>query len=109
MNPTDYQLFIDNESGTYRPNPDYLYLLREFILSNFPGLHVTTLDCQKGAERMGALKDEQRECKKKHGNQMTYSWQRNGPVSVSAEFVRRSGRAKWHSRKASHFLFLEGA
>ncbi|KAJ5780852.1 hypothetical protein N7457_006012 [Penicillium paradoxum] len=70
--PADYELFIDNDSGTYRPNAEKLPLLREFVSSNFPGLHVTTLDCQADAERMSRLKDEQREFKKNQGNIITF-------------------------------------
>ncbi|KAL1845618.1 hypothetical protein Plec18170_009688 [Paecilomyces lecythidis] len=62
--PADYELFIDNDSGTYRPNAELLPLLREFLSNNFRGLRVITLDCQKDAEKMGHLKDEQREIKK---------------------------------------------
>ncbi|KAJ9271451.1 hypothetical protein DTO212C5_2531 [Paecilomyces variotii] len=63
--PADYELFIDNDSGTYRPNAELLPLLREFLSNNFPGLRVITLDCQKDADRMNHLKEEQREIKKK--------------------------------------------
>jgi len=79
--PADYELFIDNDSGTYRPNAEYLPLLKEFISANFPGLHVTTLDCQKDAERMHRLKEEQRERKKKEGRHITYVQQSNSSSS----------------------------
>jgi hypothetical protein len=83
--PADYELFIDNDSGTYRPNPEKLPLLQEFISSNFPGLHVTTLDCQKDAERQQQLKNEQRECKKTQGNQITYLQQSStSSLSISS-------------------------
>ena len=94
--PADYELFIDNDSGTYRPNAQYLHLLKGFISANFPALHVTTLDCQEDAERMRSLKDEQREFKKKEGQQMTFLQQRSSSsLSLSSsdeeELAERSG------------------
>jgi hypothetical protein len=79
--PADYELFIDNDSGTYRPNAKLLPVFREFLSSNLPGLHINTLDCQGDAKRMGALKEEQRERKKAAGRQMTFVQQRSGSFS----------------------------
>ena len=85
-----YELVIDNDSGTYRPNASMLPLLREFLSANFPGLKIVTLDCQKDAELMGKLKDEQREKKKREGQAMVFrqpsrSRIRSGSVSSSDE------------------------
>ncbi|RDW93242.1 C2 domain protein [Aspergillus mulundensis] len=96
--PDKYELFIDNDSGTYRPNAKYLYLLKEFFSSNFPGLHITTLDCQADAERMQQLKSEQREQKNSAGGQMAFLQQRSrssSSLSISSsdedELNERSG------------------
>ncbi|RMD43869.1 hypothetical protein DV735_g1228, partial [Chaetothyriales sp. CBS 134920] len=67
-----YELIIDNDSGTYRPNGKLLPVLRDYIASNLPGLKVITLDCQADEEKMQKLKSEQREFKKKSGASMTY-------------------------------------
>lgn len=67
-NPDDYQLFMDNSSGTYRPSGHCLPALREFISANFPGLHVRTLDCQKDGKLMKQLKDRQVEHKHSRGH-----------------------------------------
>lgn len=71
--PHKYELVIDNDSGTYRPNADLLPQLRHFLSSSLPGLRVATLDCQKDEETMQKLKGEQRE-KKQHtkDGRMTY-------------------------------------
>ncbi|KAJ5232599.1 hypothetical protein N7468_005555 [Penicillium chermesinum] len=95
--PSDYELFIDNDSGTYRPNAEKLPLLKQFLLSNFPGLHITTLDCQKDAERMGKMKDEQRAVKAQ-GNVITYLQQSSASsLSISSseeeELDERMGQA----------------
>lgn len=83
--PADYELFIDNDSGTYRPNAKILHLLKGFLSTNLPGLHITTLDCQADAERMGTMKNEQRECKKQEGRQITFLQQSStSSLSISS-------------------------
>lgn len=98
-NPTDYEVFIDNDSGTYRPNPQYLYLLREFMSANFPGLQITTLDCQKDAERMQEMKNEQREFKKRHGLQMTFLQRSSSSLSISSSEEEELGERSRQSQK----------
>lgn len=71
--PSHYELVIDNDSGTYRPNAQLLPQLKAFFQLNFPGLHVHTLDCQEDAEKMKKMKDEQRERKKREGNHIVYT------------------------------------
>ncbi|KAK5076053.1 hypothetical protein LTS08_002562 [Lithohypha guttulata] len=70
--PSHYELIIDNDSGTYRPNAELLPLLKEYMAMNLPGLRVATLDCQKDEKKMKKLKEEQVERKKRSGKQITY-------------------------------------
>lgn len=70
--PSHYELIIDNDSGTYRPNAEKLPILRQYLMHAFPGLRVHTLDCQADQEKMKKLKDEQRKRKKQAGKQITY-------------------------------------
>ncbi|KAK4112373.1 hypothetical protein N656DRAFT_688106, partial [Canariomyces notabilis] len=61
--PSLYQLVIDNDSGTYRPDESTLLDLQQFLQRNFPGLHVLALDCAD--ERLAEMKRAQREAKKR--------------------------------------------
>ncbi|KAI0416111.1 hypothetical protein F5X98DRAFT_364695 [Xylaria grammica] len=64
--PQDYELIIDNDSGTYRPEKSVLPYLREFLQRNFPGLGVVVLGCDDPEDQ--ELKEHQRKMKKEGGN-----------------------------------------
>jgi hypothetical protein len=84
--PGYYELVIDNDSGTYRPNAQLLPVLKKFLQYQFPGLHVVTLDCQKDAKRMDKMKNEQREKKKKEGDDIIFRQTgRSSSISSSDE------------------------
>ena len=89
--PSQYELIIDNDSGTYRPRAEYLPLLKDFLSHNLPGLKVVTLDCQGDKEKMDKLKDEQRERKKQSGKQITYQ-QNASDSSLSSSDVEEMDR-----------------
>ncbi|KAI0189253.1 hypothetical protein F4808DRAFT_454089 [Astrocystis sublimbata] len=63
--PQHYQLIIDNDSGTYRPDKVVLPDLGEYLGRNFPGLEIVTLGCDD--EDHQKRKEEQRELRKKSG------------------------------------------
>ena len=92
--PAHYEMIIDNDSGTYRPNAKYLDTLKDFMARNLEGLKVVTLDCQKDEEKMKKLKDEQRERKKDKSKQVTYL-QNSSQSSISSsdeeELAARAG------------------
>lgn len=73
IDPSNYELVIDNDSGTYRPNAAMLPVLSEYLSRCLPGLHILTLDCQADAEQMSRMKSEQRERKKREGNNIIYA------------------------------------
>ncbi|KAK2768769.1 hypothetical protein FQN54_000625 [Arachnomyces sp. PD_36] len=99
QDPSDYELVIDNDSGTYRPNAQYLPVLKQFLSSNLPSLQIKTLDSQKDAEYMARLKGEQRDRKHKEGHRITYLQRMssiNSSISSSdeEELQERSGQPK---------------
>jgi hypothetical protein len=84
--PAYYELVIDNDSGTYRPNADLLPKLKEFLAVSLPGLKIVTLDCQKDAEVQQALKKEQRKKKEEEGDGIIYrQMSNNSSISSSDE------------------------
>ena len=85
QSPAYYQLVIDNDSGTYRPNKDLLPVLRDFMQRNLPGLKVTTLDCMGDKEKMDKMKSEQRERRKAEGNSRVYAQADDSSISSSDE------------------------
>ncbi|KAJ8130334.1 hypothetical protein O1611_g3296 [Lasiodiplodia mahajangana] len=63
--PQYYQLIIDNDSGTYRPDKSVLPDLRQFLERNFPGLKIVTPACDDPDHQK--LKEHQRNLRKKTG------------------------------------------
>ncbi len=87
--PRNYELIIDNDSGTYRPKGEFLPLLEQFLKENFPGLHVITKECtDKDLEKM---KEGQRYKKKKEGKNVTVIQNSDDEISSSDEEALAGG------------------
>lgn len=96
LDPAFYELIIDNDSGTYRPNAKMLPKLREFLEMNFPGLKVVTLDCQEDEKLMSKLKDQQREHKKQEGDATVYMQKSRSSSVSSGDEERLNGTQQKH-------------
>ncbi|KLU91618.1 C2 domain-containing protein [Magnaporthiopsis poae ATCC 64411] len=79
--PRMYQLVIDNDSGTYRPDKSCLPGLEAFLSRNFPGLSVTALHWED--EHLKAMKAAQHEAKKKQGGGRVRMVLNRSPTSSS--------------------------
>ncbi len=104
--PSNYELVIDNDSGTYRPNAKLLPILADYLSRSLPGLHIMTLDCSADAEKMTQMKDEQRERKKREGAAIVYT-QGDDSSSISSEEDERlaeieAGYAQEHDQYHAH-------
>ena len=103
-----YELIIDNDSGTYRPNGKYLPQLKAFMEGNFPGLKIRALACDD--DELARMKEEQKENKEAEGDHRTYLQTSDaGSISSSDEehLERRTGgdamrRRKKKAKKALH-------
>jgi hypothetical protein len=81
--PKNYELNIDNDSGTYRPDASILPKLKEFLNENFPGLQVVVRTCED--EELQKMKEEQRERKKKEGSTIEMIQNSDDEISSSDE------------------------
>ncbi|KOS22906.1 E3 ubiquitin-protein ligase Nedd-4 [Escovopsis weberi] len=81
-NPAYYQLFIDNDSGTYRPDKSVMPDLKAFLKANFPGLGIVVMTMDD--ERVQRLKEEQRSIKKKEGRMLHVVMNKSSSSSLSS-------------------------
>jgi hypothetical protein len=98
-NPAFYQLFIDNESGTYRPDKSILPDLKVFLEKNFPEMGIVTMNVED--ERLQKLKDEQRNIKKSEGRVMQVVMNSSTDSFSSAESALEHQNYSWESGRRS--------
>ncbi|EHK96050.1 hypothetical protein M7I_8270 [Glarea lozoyensis 74030] len=101
--PKYYELVIDNDSGTYRPDGSLLPLLKKFLKANFPGLHIVTRECTD--EKLTKMKEAQRERKKKEGK--TLLLVQNSDDEISSSDEERLDKHEKKSRKERALGVLE--
>ncbi|KAK8124276.1 uncharacterized protein PG998_000035 [Apiospora kogelbergensis] len=99
--PEYYQLVIDNDSGTYRPDKSVLPELRRFLEMNFPGLGIVTLACDDDEDQR--LKEHQREVKKKEGENVHMVLNRSpSSSSLSSDDISDLDETEQHAAAAGH-------
>ncbi|KAI5296165.1 hypothetical protein KEM52_005370 [Ascosphaera acerosa] len=83
--PSHYELIIDNESGTYRPDGSLLPVLQEYLMRNLPGIRVRTMEVQ--SDELQAMKEEQRAIKRLTGRRIAYKQRTPSSSSVSSSDI----------------------
>lgn len=105
-NPNQYELVIDNDSGTYRPRGDLLGTPKQFLNENFPGIHVVVKECSD--KDLSKWKDEQREMKETQGENVRLMQNSDDDINSSdEEALDRHVRGKPRSRKQKAYQALE--
>lgn len=95
-NPSCYELIIDNDSGTYRPNKDMLDTLKGYLERNFPGIKVIVMDC--GSDELQDMKKAQRETQK--GEPVMQYMMNHSQSSISSAESDLDSRVKKGTDKA---------
>ncbi|KAI1401798.1 hypothetical protein F4819DRAFT_456754 [Hypoxylon fuscum] len=110
--PQYYQLIIDNDSGTYRPDKSVLPQLKELLERNFPGLNIVTLACDDPEDQK--LKAAQTKAKKREGQTVNMVLNRSPSASSFSsddisdlEDMERSGERGRKSKKERAWDLVE--
>ncbi|KAJ4209861.1 hypothetical protein NW767_000139 [Fusarium falciforme] len=98
-NPAYYQLIIDNDSGTYRPDKSTLPLLKEFLEKNFPGLGIVAMHWED--KDLQDMKEAQRTTKKSEGRMINMVMNRSQSSISSAESELDDREAGWEQGQKS--------
>ncbi|KAG6030215.1 hypothetical protein E4U41_000156 [Claviceps citrina] len=93
--PAFYQLVIDNDSGTYRPDKSILPKLKEFLKKNLPGLGVVVMHWEE--EELQKMKQAQRDTKKNEGRLINLVMNRSSSSISSAESELEARDTTWET------------
>jgi hypothetical protein len=84
--PRFYELIIDNDSGTYRPEKSLLPVLQKFLENNLVGLQIVAMACDD--EKLDKIKEAQVKVKDEEGDHMVIGQQsETSSISSSDEEV----------------------
>ncbi|KAG5932192.1 hypothetical protein E4U53_001439 [Claviceps sorghi] len=93
--PSFYQLMIDNDSGTYRPDKSILPRLKAFLEKNFPGLGVVAMHWED--ERLQEMKQAQHDTRKNEGRMINLVMNKRKSSISSAESELEARDATWEA------------
>ncbi|KAI1652627.1 hypothetical protein F4813DRAFT_304987 [Daldinia decipiens] len=112
IRPEYYQLIIDNDSGTYRPDKSVLPDLKKLLERNFPGLDIVALACDDPEDQK--LKAAQAKVKKREGRTINMVLNRSPSASSFSsddisdlEDMERSGEIGRRSKRERAWDLLE--
>ncbi|WVQ97871.1 hypothetical protein IAU59_004987 [Kwoniella sp. CBS 9459] len=80
--PALYELVIDNDSGTYRPDKKLFPILKGFLEKNFVELKVVVMACDD--EKLSKIKDDQKKVKGEEGDHMVYGQQSSSSLDLAS-------------------------
>jgi hypothetical protein len=92
-NPSYYQLIIDNDSGTYRPDKSTLPYLKDFLQKNMPGMGIVTMHWED--QELQDMKENQRNVKKNEGRLVNMVLNRSQSSISSAESELDDREESW--------------
>ncbi|CAG9980462.1 unnamed protein product [Clonostachys byssicola] len=95
---SQYELVIDNDSGTYRPDKRILPDLQQFLEENLPGLKITTKSSDD--DELQKIKEARRNAKKKSGQIMNVVMNVSDS-SLSSAVSDLDDRENWESGQPS--------
>ncbi|VUC33348.1 unnamed protein product [Clonostachys rosea] len=93
-----YELVIDNDSGTYRPDKRILPDLQQFLEDNLPGLKITVKSSDD--DELQSIKEARRKAKKQSGRIMNVV-QNVSDSSLSSAVSDLDDRENWESGQPS--------
>lgn len=107
--PSDYELVIDNDSGTYRPDKELLPVLAKFFEKELEGIHVLALHCYD--DRLKKIKKKQQKIKEKAAGGKSRLIRRASDSSLSGSDQEdvEHGRAPKGKREKAYEAFANPA
>ena len=97
--PKYYELVIDNDSGTYRPDANLLPVLQKYLEKNFPGLRILTKACDD--DELKKIKEEQKKAKMGEGGHMVFGQGSETSSISSSDESDLEDRAQGKGKKGS--------